>query len=131
MDNDRKVSLFYTKILALGPSQVGKSTFLYRLMGLMKGNILTSDPKTQPQSSTGVTEMREACITYTSQTGALTSDGWQVFDEHSDLQCQLGGLMSLLTEQTPMERATKTSNTRYSRTMPKQQEHRENQERGR
>ena len=101
MANDRKVSLSYTKILALGPGQVGKSTFLYRLMGLMKGNIQTSDPKTQPQSSTGIAELREACITYTSRTGALTSESWQVFDESSDLQCQLDGLMSLLIKQAP------------------------------
>ena len=104
MINDRKVSLSYTKILALGHGQVGKSTFLYRLMGLMKGNILTSDSLTQPQCSTGIAEMREACITYTSQTGALTSESWQVFDEHSELQCQLSGFMSLLTEQAPIER---------------------------
>ena len=101
MANDRKVSLSYTKILALGPGQVGKSTFLYRLMGLMKGNIQTADPKTQPQSSTGIAELREACITYTSRTGALTSESWQVFDESSDLQCQLDGLMSLVIKQAP------------------------------
>ena len=101
MADDRKVSLSYTKILALGPGQVGKSTFLYRLMGLMEGNIQTADPKTQPQSSTGIAELREACITYTSRTGALTTERWQVFDESSDLQCQLDGLISLLIEQAP------------------------------
>ena len=99
MVNDQRVSLSYTKILALGPGQVGKSTFLYRLMGIMKGNIITADPKTQPQSSTGIAELREACITYTSRTGALTAESWEVFDEESDLQCQLDGLMSLLSEQ--------------------------------
>ena len=104
MVNDEKVSLSYTKILAIGPGQVGKSTFLYRLMGIMKGNILTADPKTQPQSSTGMAELREACITYTSRTGALTAESWEVFDEESDLQCQLEGLMSLLSEQIPKER---------------------------
>ena len=101
MANDKKVSLSYTKILALGPSQVGKSTFLYRLMGLMKGNIKTADPSTQPQSSTGATELREACITYSSRTGALTSESWRIFDKSSDLQCVLNGLMSLLIEQIP------------------------------
>ena len=104
MANDQQVSLSYTKILALGPGQVGKSTFLYRLMGLMKSNIQLSDPETQPQSSTGIAELREACITYTSRTGALTSDSWQVFDEKSDLQCQLDGLMSLLVEQSSSNR---------------------------
>ena len=106
--NDQKVSLSYTKILALGPGQVGKSTFLYRLMGKMKGNIQTADPKTQPQSSTGIAELREACITYTSRTGALTDESWEVFDEESDLQCQLEGLMSLLSEQLPNKRSTES-----------------------
>ena len=104
MANDLQVSLSYTKILALGPGQVGKSSFLYRLMGLMKWNIQESDPKTLPQSSTGIAEMREACITYSSRTGALTSDSWQVFDEGSDLQCQLNGLMYLLIEQSTNKR---------------------------
>ena len=108
MVNDQRVSLSYTKILALGPGQVGKSTFLYRLMGIMKGNILTADPKTQPQSSTGIAELREACITYTSRTGALTDESWEVFDEKSDLQCQLDGLMTLLSEQLPKERPTES-----------------------
>ena len=99
--NDQKVSLSYIKILALGPGQVGKSTFLYRLLGLMEGNILTADPKTQPQSSTGLTELHEACITYTSMTGAIMQERWRVFDKSSDLQCQLDGLMSLVTEQRP------------------------------
>ena len=106
MVNDQRVSLSYTKILALGPGQVGKSTFLYRLMGIMKGNIITADPKTQPQSSTGIAELREACITYTSRTGALTAESWEVFDEESELQCQLDGLMSLLSEQKLNKRTT-------------------------
>ena len=104
MVNDQKVSLSYTKILALGPGQVGKSTFLYRLLGIMRGNIQTADPKTQPQSSTGMAELREACITYTSRTGALTAESWEVFDENSDLQCQLDGLMSLLNKRKPNNR---------------------------
>ena len=107
MTNDQKVSLSYTKILALGPGQVGKSTFLYRLLGLMDGNIQTADPETQPQSSTGIAELQEACITYSSRTGALTSESWQVFDEDSDLQCQLDGLMSLLIEQSMTKKPQK------------------------
>ena len=98
--DDYSVSLAYVKILALGPGQVGKSTFLYRLMGLMEGNIQTANPETQPQSSTGITEQREACIQYSSHTGALTSTKkWQVFEESSELETQLGGLMSLISEQ--------------------------------
>ena len=108
MVNDQKVSLLYTKILALGPGQVGKSTFLYRLMGIMKGNISTADPETQPQSSTGIAELRKVCITYTSRNVVPTAESWEVFDEESDLQCQLNGLMSLLSEQLPKERLTES-----------------------
>ena len=105
--NDQKVSLSYTKILALGPGQVGRSTFLYRLMGLMKGNILTSDPPTQSQMSTGVTELREACTRHTSRAGALTTDKeWQVFEENSELEIQLNGLMSLVCDQAEDETPT-------------------------
>ena len=42
ISESRCVSLSYVKILALGPGQVGKSTFLYRLVGQMKGNIDTA-----------------------------------------------------------------------------------------
>ena len=112
--NDQKVSLSYTKILALGPGQVGKSTFLYRLMGLMKGNILTSDPPTQPQMSTGVAELREACIRYSSRAGALTTDKeWQVFEENSELEIQLNGLMSLVCEQAQDEKPTAQENSDF------------------
>ena len=89
----------YTKILALGPGQVGKSTFLYRLMGLMKGNIKTADPKTQPQQSTGIAEQREACIKYTSRSGSLMPDKtWQVFEESTELESKLSSIMSLICE---------------------------------
>ena len=96
MANDCNVSLSYARILALGPGQVGKSTFLYRLTGIMKGSIIAADPKELPQSSTGSTELHEAYVSYT---GALCDD-WQVFDEESDLQYQLEGLVYLLFEQT-------------------------------
>ena len=109
MANDRKVSLSYIKLLSLGPGQVGKSTFLYRLMGLMKGNIATAAQKTQPQCSTGIAEMREAFITYNSRIGALTDneEGWQLFEKSSDLESQLSGLMHLLVDQTQIK-AVKT-----------------------
>ena len=73
----------------------------------MKGNILTSDPLTHPQMSTGVAELREACIKYTSRTGALTTNKeWQVFEENSELEIQLNGLMSLIYEQAQDEKST-------------------------
>ncbi len=92
-----KVSLTYTKIIALGPGQVGKSTFLCRLLGIMEGSIQKSPPETQPQSSTGITEMREACIQYTRVTGAINKKQWRVLKH--DLHDQLSGLMSLISQQ--------------------------------
>ncbi len=94
-----RVSLSYTKILALGPGQVGKSTFVRRLLGIMKGNIQTSSSETQPQSSTGISELREACIQYTRVTGAITINRkWCVLQD--DLHCLLRGLMSLIVKQS-------------------------------
>ncbi len=94
-----KVSLTYTKILVLGPGQVGKSTFVRRLLGIMEGNILTSPLETQPQSSTGISESREACIQYTRVTGAITNKKqWRVLKH--DLHDQLSGLMSLIVKQS-------------------------------
>ena len=114
MDSDRKVSLSYTKILALGPGQVGKSTFLYRLMGLKK----------LPQCSTGIAELHEAFISYSSSMGALTEESWQIFDKSSDLKSQLGGLIHLLIEQTPCQpveehdrRSTQTTKLREPSTV--------------
>ncbi len=106
-----KVSLTYTKIIALGPAQVGKSTFFYRLLG--------SPPETQPQSSTGITEMREACIQYIRVTGAITNKKQWCVLKH-DLHDQLSGLMSMivkqsqqcphLTTQSPSQIASKIEN---------------------
>ena len=70
-------------------------------MGLMKGNIQTADPETQPQRSTGINEQREACIQYISRTTAVTSEEWQVFDE---LNTQLTSLIHLISEQTQLKK---------------------------
>ena len=92
-----KVSLTYTKILALGPGQVGKSTFISRLFGKMEGNIQTSPPETQPQSSTGISEVTEACIQCSTITGAVTTNKtWCVVKD--ELCDQLSGLMSLIVK---------------------------------
>ncbi|XP_064389835.1 uncharacterized protein LOC135337779 isoform X2 [Halichondria panicea] len=99
-----KVSLTYTKILALGPGQVGKSTFVRRLLGIMKGNILTSPPETQPQSSTGTSESREACIQYTRVIGAITNKKWRVLQH--ELHDQLSGLMSLIVKQSQHQQSS-------------------------
>ena len=68
IENDTPVSLLYLKILAIGPGQVGKSTFLRRLMGLMKWDIQTAPHETKPQGSTGQAELNEAYIKYNRRT---------------------------------------------------------------
>ena len=109
---EKKVSLTYTKILALGPGQVGKSTFIRRLLGIMEGNIRTSSPETQPQSSTGISELREACIQYTRVTGAIKDTKWCVLQH--DLHDQLSGLMSLIVKQSQQGAMHRTTGTTQS-----------------
>ena len=137
-----KVSLTYTKILALGPGQVGKSTFISRLFGKMEGNIQTSPPETQPQSSTGISEVTEACIQLASipgrtedlvkeasiqcstitgavatnnKTGAVTKKWCVVKDELCD---QLGGLMSLIVK-CPRHKSSQLSKQSGVQEIPK------------
>ena len=92
----KKCSLTYVKLLALGPGQVGKSTFLYRLLGLMKGNIEDTPKEAQPQRSTGQSEIREVCIKYKSMDVAAAPDlSWEL----CGLQSLVEGLMWLLSNQ--------------------------------
>ena len=96
----KTVSLTYVKLLALGPGQVGKSTFLYRLLGLMKGNIEDTPKEAQPQSSTGQSELREVCIQYKNMDVAAAPDlSWEL----CELQSLVEGLMWLLSNQTQDE----------------------------
>ena len=96
----KTVSLTYVKLLALGPGQVGKSTFLYRLLGLMKGNIEDTPKEAQPQSSTGQSELREVCIKYNNTIVAAAPDlSWEL----CGLQSLAEGLMWLLSNQTQDE----------------------------
>ena len=96
----KTVSLTYVKLLALGPGQIGKSTFLYRLLGLMKGNIEDTPKEAQPQSSTGQSELREVCIKYKNMDVAAAPDlSW----EPCGLQSLVEGLMWLLSNQTQDE----------------------------
>ena len=93
----KTVSLTYVKLLALGPGQVGKSTFLYRLLGLMKGNIEDTPKEAQPQSSTGQSELREVCVKYKNMDVAAAPDlSWEL----CGLQSLVEGLMWLLSNQT-------------------------------
>ncbi len=64
----------------------------------MPGNIKTSPPETQPKSSTGSSESREACIQYTRVTGAITNKRKWCVLQH-ELHNQLSGLMSLIVKQ--------------------------------
>ena len=96
----KTVSLTYVKLLALGPGQVGKSTFLYRLLGLMKGNIEDTPKEARPQSSTGQSELREVCIKYKNMDVAAAPDlSWEL----CGLQSLVEGLMWLLSTQTQDE----------------------------
>ena len=96
----KKCSLTYVKLLALGPGQVGKSTFLYRLLGLMEGNIEDTPKEAQPQSSTGQSELREVCIRYNNTVVAAAPDlSWEL----CGLQSLVEGLMWLLSNQTQDE----------------------------
>ena len=100
ISSGKKVSLAYLKLLTLGPGQIGKSTFLYRLLDLMKGNIQTASLDSIPQSSTGLTELREVCIKYINMVGAVKEDSaWEL----CKLESQVEGLMGLLSEQTDCE----------------------------
>ena len=100
ISSGKKVSLAYLKLLTLGPGQIGKSTFLYRLLDLMKGNIQTASLGSIPQSSTGLTELRQVCIKYINMAGAVKEDSsWEL----CKLESQIEGLMGLLSEQTDCE----------------------------
>ncbi len=119
---EEKVSLTYTKILALGPGQIGKSTFINRLLGKMEGNIQTSPRETQPQSSTGVSEVTEACIQCETITGAVTSNTKKWCVVKDELCDQLSGLMSLIVKpssQGPKHTQTQPSKKRNVHGIPK------------
>ena len=92
---DGTVSLRYFKLLTLGPGQVGKSTFLYRLLGLMEWDIATAPPHQRPKSSTGQMDLREAWIEYTGTAYLLDGDSkeWHIFKELHD---QVDVLTSLI-----------------------------------
>ena len=78
MNDDIALSILYLKLIALGPAQVGKSTFLRRLLGIMKWDINTANIETQPGCSTGIVEMRdvhlEQATAKSAETSASTND---------------------------------------------------------
>ena len=99
IENDDQIRLFYLKMLAIGPGQIGKSTFIRRLLGIMKWDI-SEDPDNQPPRSTGLFECREAFLVYDRESVALSTErSWEIFGE-SDICKELSALVSLLISQT-------------------------------
>ncbi|XP_064407131.1 uncharacterized protein LOC135351978 isoform X3 [Halichondria panicea] len=102
--NDDIILLFYLKMLAIGPGQIGKSTFVRRLLGIMKWDI-SEDPDKQPPGSTGLSEYKEAFLVYNHESVALsTEQSWEIFGE-SDIGKELSALVSLLASQTKSRKA--------------------------
>ncbi|XP_064407136.1 uncharacterized protein LOC135351980 isoform X2 [Halichondria panicea] len=100
------ILLFYLKMLAIGPGQIGKSTFVRRLLGIMKWDI-SEDPDKQPPRSTGLSEYKEAFLVYNHESVALSTErSWEIFGE-SDIGKELSALVSLLTSQTKSRKASK------------------------
>ena len=93
------VSLLYLKVLAIGPGQVGKTTFIRRLTGQMQWDIDTAQQESLPQGSTGQAEMQVVHIEYSKTTVAieLGTSKWDVLEE-SQLEKQISSLVSLLKE---------------------------------
>ena len=88
------------KLLTLGPGQIGKSTFIYRLLGLMKGNIENTPKEDQPSRSTGQSDLRDACIRFNNIVASAKPDlSWEL----CELQSLVEGLMWLLSNQTQNE----------------------------
>ena len=108
MKNDYQIKLFYLKMLALGPGQIGKSTFIRRLLGIMKWDI-DEDPENLPPGSTGLSEYREVFLGYNHESVALstersasvlsTEESWHLLDK-ANVGRELGALVSLLNAQT-------------------------------
>ena len=93
------MSLLYLKVLAIGPGQVGKTTFIRRLTGQMQWDIDTAQQKSLPQGSTGQAEMQAVHIEYSKRTVAieLGTSKWDVIED-SQLEKQISSLVSLLKE---------------------------------
>ena len=102
MKSGKPVSLLYLKVLAVGPGQVGKSTFLKRLTGQMRWDIDTAQQETVPQGSTGQAEMQVVHIEYSKRTVAISisRSTWDILDE-THLEKHISSLVSLLKTSEP------------------------------
>ena len=96
----KPVSLLYLKVLAIGPGQVGKTTFIRRLTGQMQWDIDTAQQESLPQGSTGQAEMQEVHIEYNKKTVAidLGLSKWDILEE-SKLEEHIFSLIALLSHQ--------------------------------
>ena len=94
--------LLYLKVLAVGPGQVGKTTFFKRLTGQMQWDIQTAQQETMPQGSTGQAEMQVVHIEYSNRTVAisLNRSTWDILEE-IDLVKHISSLVSLLKMSEP------------------------------
>ena len=110
IQSNMHVSLYYIKMLALGPAQVGKTTFIHRLLGKMQWDMDTAPTNTQPQCSTGQCELKEAFIEYNSNTLTFSSceQTWHTFEEESELKKELMVFSSLLNEQAVEKQSSNT-----------------------
>ena len=99
-NKDGSVSLLYLKMLAIGPGQVGKSTFLKRLKGQMKWDIDSAPQETHPQCSTGQAEMEQVYVSYSRQTMAVTSSSqWHLFECEREIEELIIAIPLLLAKQ--------------------------------
>ena len=104
-------------MLALGPGQIGKSTFIRRLLGIMKWDI-DEDPENGPTRSTNLSEYREVFLRYSHESVALsTEQSWHVLDE-SDIGKELRALISLLNIQTEAETLSGTVASEETKVTP-------------
>ena len=109
------VSLLYLKVLAIGPGQVGKTTFIRRLTGQMQWDIETAQQESLPQGSTGQAEMQEVHIEYSKRTVVIELDTskWDVLEE-TQFEKHISSLVSLL--KTPQQSALAKTGRSYKKT---------------
>ena len=102
IENDSSVSFLYLKLLAIGPGQVGKSTFLERLKGHIEWDTDHALPETLPQGSTGQIEMEQMYLQYNREAIAVSfSKEWHAAENtEKEVKMQIIALTSLLMAQT-------------------------------
>ena len=94
-------------MLAIGPGQVGKTSFLRRVKGLMKWDIDSASQETQVQTSTGQTEMEQVYVQYSRQAMSVTSASkWHLFENEKEVEELITALTQLIKEQTNAPRPT-------------------------